>query len=156
MAEIHLEDLTPGQIHHPGRRTLARDEIAAFARDWDPQPFHLDDVAAAPSIYGGPIAIGWRTACVFMRLLLEGLLHRAAALGSPGIEKLRWLKPARPGETLGAQLEILEVRPSRSKPDRGLVPAGSMVLNQNAEEVLCFVTTLLFKRRSTAARADPR
>ena len=155
MAKIHLEDLTPGQIHHLGRRTLERDEIVAFARDWDPQPFHLDEAAAATSIYGGLIASGWHTACVFMRLFVDGLLHRAAAMGSPGIEELRWLKPVRPGDTLEARLEILEVRPSRSKPDRGLVRARSVVLNQDAEEVLSFVATLLFKRRSTAAGADP-
>ena len=118
MAAIHLDDLTPGQIHHLVWRTLTRDEIVAFVRDRDPQPIHLDDVAAATSIYGGLTASGWRTACVFLRLFIDSQLRPAAALGSPGIGELRWLKSARPGDTLGARVENLEVRPSRSKPDR--------------------------------------
>jgi acyl dehydratase len=155
MTEIHLDDLQPGQIHRLGRRRIERDEIVAFARDWDPQPFHLDEAAAAESIYGGLIASGWHTVCVFMRLFVDGLLHRAAAMGSPGIDELRWLKPVRPGDTLEARLEILEVRPSRSKPDRGIVRARSVVVNQADEEVLSFVATLLFKRRPEAVWSGP-
>ena len=147
MPEIHLDDLEPGQIHDLGRRTLERDEIVAFARDWDPQPFHLDEQSAAASIYGGLIASGWHTVCVFMRLFADGLLARAAAMGSPGVDELRWLKPVRPGDTLEARLEVLDVRPSRSRPDRGIVRARSVALNQHGEEVLTFVATLLFRRR---------
>jgi len=150
MPDIHLDDLQPGQVHHLGRRRLERDEIIAFARAWDPQPFHLDEAAAAESIYGGLIASGWHTVCVFMRLFADGMLSRAAAMGSPGLDELRWLKPVRPGDTLEARLEILEVRPSRSKPDRGIVRARSVVVNQADEEVLSFVATLLFKRRPEA------
>ena len=95
MPDIHLDDLQPGQVHHLGRRRLERDEILAFARAWDPQPFHLDEAAAAESIYGGLIASGWHTVCVFMRLFVDGLLSRAAAMGSPGLDELRWLKPVR-------------------------------------------------------------
>ena len=99
MPQIHLDDFAPGQVHHLGRRTLGRDEIVAFARNWDPQPFHLDEQAAAASIYGGLIASGWHTLCAFMRLFADGLLNRAAAMGSPGIDELRWLKPVRPGDS---------------------------------------------------------
>jgi len=155
MHTIHLDDLEPGQIHHLGGQTLSRDEIVAFARDWDPQPFHLDEQAAAASIYGGLIASGWHTVCVFMRLFADGMLSRAAAMGSPGVDELRWLKPVRPGDTLEARLEILEVRPSRSKPDRGVVRARSVVVNQDGEEVLSFVATLLFQRRPEAVWAGP-
>ena len=147
MPEIHLDDLEPGQIYALGRRTLERDEIIAFARDWDPQPFHLDEQSAAASIYGGLIASGWHTVCVFMRLFADGLLARAAAMGSPGVDELRWLKPVRPGDTLEARLEVLDVRPSRSRPDRGIVRARSVALNQHGEEVLTFVASLLFRRR---------
>ena len=80
MRQIHLDDLEPGQVHHLGRRMVTRDEIVAFAREWDPQPFHLDEAAAAASIYGGLIASGWHTVCVFMRLYADGLLARAAAI----------------------------------------------------------------------------
>jgi acyl dehydratase len=155
MAEIHLDDLEPGQVHNLGRRTLSRDEIVEFARAWDPQAFHLDEEAAAASIYGGLIASGWHTVCVFMRLFADGLLNRAAAMGSPGVDELRWLRPVRPGDTLEARLEILEVRPSRSKPDRGIVRARSVVVNQEGEEVLSFVATLMFKRRPEAVWAGP-
>jgi acyl dehydratase len=147
MAEIHLDDLTPGQIHHLGRHTLGRDEIIAFARDWDPQPFHLDDAAAAASIYGGLIASGWHTACVFMRLFVDGLLGRAAALGSPGIDELRWLRPVRPGDTLEGRLEVLEVWPSRSKHDRGIARLRSVLVNQDQQEVLSFIGNVMFRRR---------
>jgi acyl dehydratase len=150
MTMIHLDDLAPGQVYPLGCRTLSRDEIVAFARDWDPQPFHLDEDAAAASIYGGLIASGWHTVCVFMRLFADGMLRRAAALGSPGIDELRWLHPVRPGDTLDARLEILEVRPSRSKPDRGSVRARCVVTNQDGEEALTMQAVLLFRRRPPA------
>jgi len=150
MTTLHLDDLAPGQVYPLGCRTLSRDEIVAFAREWDPQPFHLDDDVAKGSIYGGLIASGWHTVCVFMRLFADGLLSRAAALGSPGVDELRWLRPVRPGDTLEARLEILEVRPSHSKPDRGSVRARCMVTNQAGNEVLTMQAVLLFGRRSAA------
>jgi acyl dehydratase len=154
--EIYLDDLEPGQIHQLGRRLLSRDEIVAFASEWDPQPFHLDEEAAAASIYGGLIASGWHTVCVFMRLYADGLLARAAGMGSPGVDELRWLKPVRPGDTLAARLEVLEVRPSRSKPDRGIMRARAVTLNQHGEEVLSFIATLFFKRRAATTEETDR
>jgi acyl dehydratase len=153
MTILHLDDLAPGQVYPLGRRTLGRDEIVAFARDWDPQPFHLDQDAAEASIYGGLIASGWHTVCVFMRLFADGLLVRAAALGSPGVDEVRWLRPVRPGDTLDARLEILEVRPSRSKPDRGSTRARCVVTNQDGDEVLTMLAVLLFRRRQPALEA---
>jgi acyl dehydratase len=151
MTTIHLDDLAPGQVYPLGRRTLSRDEIVAFARDWDPQPFHLDEQAAAASLYGGLIASGWHTVCVFMRLFADGLLSRAAALGSPGIDEVRWLRPVRPGDTLEARIEILEVKPSRSRPDRGSVRARCVMTNQDGDEVLTMHPVLLFGRRQSEA-----
>jgi acyl dehydratase len=150
MAIIHFDDFAPGQVYPLGRRTLARDEVVAFARDWDPQPFHLDEQAAARSIYGGLIASGWHTVCVFMRLFADGLLHGSAAMGSPGVDEVRWLRPVRPGDTLEARLEVLEVRPSRSKPDRGIVRLRSVMINQRQEEVLSFIANVMFARRAAA------
>jgi acyl dehydratase len=148
MATIHFDDFAPGQVYLLGRRTLTHDEIVAFAREWDPQPFHLDEQAAAASIYGGLIASGWHTVCVFMRLFADGLLNRSAAMGSPGVDEVRWLRPVRPGDTLEARIEVLEVRPSRSKPDRGIVRLRSAVINQHQEEVLNFIANVMFRRRS--------
>jgi acyl dehydratase len=151
MSMIHLDDFAPGQVYPLGRRTLSRDEIVAFAREWDPQPFHLDEQAAAGSIYGGVIASGWHTVCVFMRLFADGLLNRSAAMGSPGVDEVRWLRPVRPGDILEARLEVLEVRPSRSKPDRGIVRLRAVMSNQQ-QEVLSFIANVMFRRRAAATR----
>jgi acyl dehydratase len=151
MPEIYLDDLAPGQVHELGRHTVGADEIVAFASLWDPQPFHLDQQAAKRSIYGGLIASGWHTCCVFMRLFADGLLSRAAAMGSPGIDELRWLRPVRPGDTLVGRVEVLAVAPSRSKPDRGIARLRSSVSNQDGEEVLSFVAAVMFGRRPRAA-----
>jgi acyl dehydratase len=150
MATIHFDDFAPGQVYPLGQRTLTRDEIVAFARDWDPQPFHLDQQAAAKSIYGGLIASGWHTVCVFMRLFADGLLNRSAAMGSPGVDEVRWLRPVRPGDFLDARLEVLEVRPSRSKPDRGIVRLRAVMSNQQQQEVLSFIANVMFRRRAAA------
>jgi len=151
MPEIYLDDLAPGQMHELGQHTVGADEVVAFASLWDPQPFHLDQKAAAQSIYGGLIASGWHTCCIFMRLLADGLLNRAAAMGSPGVDEVRWQKPVRPGDTLLGRVEVLEVRPSRSRPDRGIARLRSSMSNQAGEEVLSFEAAVMFGRRPTAA-----
>jgi len=148
--EIYLDDLRPGQTFALGRRDISRDEIVEFAKAWDPQPFHVDEAAAQASIYGGLIASGWHTVCVFMRLFADGLLNRAAAIGSPGIDELRWRKPVFAGDSLEAGAEILEVRPSRSRPDRGVARIRSYVRNQQGDEVLSMVAIVMFLRRPPA------
>ncbi len=120
MTKLHFDDLEAGQTYRLGSRTLDEDEIVASAELYDPQPFHIDREAAAASIYGGVIASGWQTVCVFMRLFVDGMLARAEGMGSPGVDELRWLKLVRPGDRLEGRVDVLEVRPSRSKPDRGL------------------------------------
>ncbi|MGI9507839.1 MAG: MaoC family dehydratase, partial [Geminicoccaceae bacterium] len=119
MNKLFLDDFKAGQVYPLGSRSLSEQEIIAFAERYDPQPFHIDPDAAADTIYGGVIASGWQTACVFGRLFVDGLLNRSAAMGSPGLDELRWLKPVRPGERLEARVQVMEARPSRSKPDRG-------------------------------------
>jgi len=150
MAEIHLDDLQAGQTFALGSREVSREEILAFAGSWDPQPFHLDDEAARAGIYGQLIASGWHTVCIFMRLFADGLLNRAAALGSPGIDELRWLKPVYAGDTLEARAEILDVRPFRSRPDRGAARIRCIVTNQATDEVLTMIATVMFPRRPEA------
>jgi acyl dehydratase len=148
--EIHLDDFAAGQTYALGRRTVGRDEIVEFARAWDPQPFHLDDAAGAASIYGRLIASGWHTVAIFMRLFADCLLNRSAALGSPGVDELRWLKPVYPGDTLKARVEVLEVRPSRSRPDRGAARLRCVVTNQQGDEVLTMIAVVMFRRRPEA------
>lgn len=150
MPEIYLDDLEAGQSFALGSRTVNRDEIVAFASAWDPQPFHLDEEAAKAGIYGQLIASGWHTVCIFMRLFADGLLNRSAAIGSPGIDELRWLKPVCAGDSLEARVEILDVRPFRSRPDRGAARIRCIVANQQGE-VLTMIATVMFMRRPEAS-----
>ena len=147
MPKVYLDDLSLGPLGEYGSHTITEDEIIAFAREYDPQPFHLDDAAAKRSIYGGLIASGWQTVSLSQRLVVDGFLGRAAGLGSPGVDQLRWLRPVRPGDTLSVRVEIVEVRPSRSKPDRGSVRLKYETLNQDREVVLELICTVMFARR---------
>jgi acyl dehydratase len=151
MPLLYLEDLAAGTTIELGRHRVAEEEIVAFARAYDPQPFHLDRDAAAGSIYGGLIASGWQTVCIFMRLFADGLLNRADAMGSPGVDELRWLKPVRPGDELAARIEILDIRPSRSKPDRGTARLRCAVANGDGADVLTFLADVMFGRRPGGA-----
>jgi acyl dehydratase len=144
---LFLEDFAPGQIRESAPRTLTKEEIIAFARDYDPQPFHVDEAAARHSVYGGLIASGWQTVGIMMRLLWETFLRETASLGSPGSDEIRWLKPVRPGDTLRARFTIVDVVPSRSKPDRGIVRTFTEVLNQHGEIVMTHRGLGMFGRR---------
>ncbi|MGI9488886.1 MAG: MaoC family dehydratase [Geminicoccaceae bacterium] len=149
MSKLFLDDLEVGQVYRLGSQSLSEEDIIAFAERYDPQPFHIDPAAAAETIYGGVIASGWQTACIFMRLFVDGLLSRSAAMGSPGLDELRWLKPVRPGDVLDARVEVLESRPSRSKPDRGLAKLRCVVADRSGDEVLTFIANVLFQKRET-------
>ncbi len=143
----YFEDFAPGQVLELGSRTISRESMLAFAREFDPQPFHLDDEAARRSIYGGLLASGWHTGSLMMRILCDGLLNDTASLGSPGIDELRWLKPVRPGDTLSVRMTVLEALPSRSKPDRGLIRSLTEMRNQHGEIVLTARGLSLLGRR---------
>src|SRR5687767_10424109 len=132
----YFEDFTPGQTIELGRHTITKDEIVAFARQFDPQVFHLDEEAAKQTIFGGLIASGWHTGSLMMRLLYEGVVKDTLSLGSPGVDELRWLKPVRPGDTLSARLTVTECVPSQSKLDRGIVKSTIELRNQHGEVVV--------------------
>jgi len=144
---LYLEDFAPGQVRESPPRTLTKDEIVAFAREYDPQPFHTDEEAGKRSVFGGLIASGWQTVGIMMRLLWDTFLKDTASLGSPGCDEIRWLKPVRPGDTLSARFTITEVVPSRSKPDRGMVRTFTEILNQHGEIVMTVRGLGLFGRR---------
>ncbi|CAN5911432.1 MaoC family dehydratase [soil metagenome] len=144
---LYFEDFQPGMAFDLGERTLSKEEIVAFAREFDPQPFHVDEEAAAESPFGGLIASGWHTAAIFMRLYSDGLLYRTASLGSPGVEELCWLKPVRPGDTLRARLKIIDTAPSSRDAGRGTVHLFSEVFNQSDEVVMTMKARGLFARR---------
>ena len=144
---LYLEDFAPGQVLESPPRTLTKEEIITFARQYDPQPFHTDEAAAKTSFYGGLIASGWQTVAIMMRLMWDAFLSTTASLGSPGCDEIRWLKPVRPGDTLRARFTITEVVPSRSKPDRGIVPTFNEILNQHGEVVMTVRGLGMFGRR---------
>jgi acyl dehydratase len=143
----YWEDIKAGDVVELGSRTMDKERMLSFAREFDPQPFHTDEKAAAASIWGGLIASGWHTGSVLMRIFYEGFLKDAAGLGSPGIDELRWLKPVRPGDTLSARLTVLEATASRSKPDRGIIRSLMEVRNQHGEVVMTTTGVNFFSRR---------
>lgn len=151
----YFEDFTSGQVIELGRHTITKDEIIAFAKQFDPQVFHLDEDGAKKTIYGGLIASGWHTGSLTMRLLYEGLVKDTVSLGSPGVDELRWLKPVRPGDTLSVRLTVTECIPSRSKPDRGIIKSVIEMRNQHGEVVVSSKGMSLFGRRPAASGATP-
>ena len=144
---LYFEDFEVGQVFELGEKTLTKGEIVAFARDYDPQPFHVDEEAAEGSAFGGLIASGWHTAAVFMRLYADAVLSRAASMGSPGVDELRWLRPVRPGDALSARLTVLDAAPSASRPGRGTVHLLAEVYNGGGEKVMTMKARGLFARR---------
>ncbi len=145
----YLEDLSVGQRYAGGSVALDAEAIRAFAGAFDPQPFHLDEAAAQASIFGGLVASGWHTMALTMRLLVECELRPAWGLIGLGADQLRWPRPVLLGDVLHVQWEVLEVLPSRSKPDRGTVRLGVTTRNQREEVVLTLTTTILVPRRGS-------
>jgi acyl dehydratase len=149
----YWEDFKVGEIEQIGGKQVDRDEVIAFARQFDPQPFHVDEVAAKKSIYGGLIASGWHTCAMVMRMMCDAYLSHAASVGSPGIDNLKWLKPVRPGDTITARRTTLETRASKSKPDIGIVNNLWEVFNQNGELVMSMQGYGMFRRRNPGSPA---
>lgn len=145
----YLEDFAVGQVIEFPPRTVSEDEIIAFARDYDPQPFHLDKEAARQSLFGGLCASGWHTAGMMMRMLVDHMIGKYASMGSPGVDQLRWVKPVFPGDTLHLRGEVQEVTPSRSKPDRGVITSRYEMKNQKGETVLTMQAKGMYARRPT-------
>lgn len=154
MPEIFFEDLVPGQVTTYGRHEVDRDDMVAFAREFDAQPFHVDEAAAKASAVGELIASGWYTSALQMRMHCDGLLNRAAGRGAPGVEELRWLRPVRAGDVLGVRQTVLDARPSRSRPGTGIVRLRLETLNGAGDPVLSQVHTGLFARRDATQDTD--
>ena len=146
--EWYFEDFFPGQEIDLGTRSVTEEEIIAFAKQFDPQPFHVDHDAAAKSIYGGVIASGWHTCSMMMRMVVDGLMAKASSMGSPGLDGVRWLAPVRAGDTLNVRYQTVKVKASASKPDRGVVWSKWVAINQHGETVCTIEGMSLFKRRT--------
>lgn len=152
MPDIFWEDLVEGDVKTSAPYIVTRDEILDFARDYDPQPMHLDEAAGKASILGGLAASGWHTCAIMMRLLFDSLLSRAAGLGSPGIEETRWRDPVFPDDELRLRRTVMESRTSKSRPDMGLVTL-KLELVKAKGTVACEQTcVVLFARRNPGAR----
>ena len=143
----HFEDFATGDVFELGSRAVTKEEIVAFAREYDPQFLHVDEQAATAGPFGGLIASGWHTGALWMRMYVDALLVDSVSMGSPGIEELRWLQPVRPGDTLRGRLTVLETAPSERRPDRGTVRSRGEMLNQHGELVLTMVARGYFGRR---------
>lgn len=150
MTERYLDDFTVGQTFRSGRLQIDEEQITRFASEFDPQPFHLDDKAARDTMFRGLAASGWHTAALTMRLLVEGELKPAGGIVGAGIDELRWPRPVRPGDELRVESEVLEVRPSKSRPEQGMIKVRSTTLNESGEAVQIFVGNLVVPRKPPA------
>jgi len=152
----HFEDYLPGAVYEYGSIAVTEAEIIDFGRRYDPQDIHVDPEAAARGNFGGLIASGWQTVTIMMRLLVAHFLPKAASLGSPGIDELRWIRPVRPGDALRIRVTVLEATRSRSRPDRGMVRTLVEVLNQNGEIVMSLKPMNLLSGRDPFPSIPPR
>jgi len=147
MSAHYLEDLAAGQKYGSGRIKVEVERVKSFAAEFDPQPFHLDEAAARDTLFRGLAASGWHTAALTMRLLVEGELRPAGGIIGAGFDELRWPRPVRPGDELRVESEVLEVRPSKSRPEQGLVKLRTTTYNQDGEAVQISVGNLVVQRR---------
>ena len=153
LADRFFDDYVPGSVGMFGAEEVSEAEILDFAARFDPQGIHTDPAAAAGGPFEGLIASGWHTMALMMRILVRSYLNEAASLASPGVDELRWLKPVRPGDVLSLRCTVVQARPSRSKPDRGLVYTAIEILNQDQETVATLTIMNLLRRRPGAVVA---
>jgi len=150
MNTLFFEDFSPGHFGRFGPRLVTREEMLAFAAEFDPQPMHLDETAASRSMLKGLSGSGWHLCSITMRIMFDGFIGRTASLGSPGVNELRWLAPFRPGDEIVLDVEVTDVRVSRSRPSTGLV-MFKMVARNAAEQALCeMISPIIVRRRGDA------
>ncbi len=147
MTILYFEDFAPGQIYRGGPYHVTKEEIIEFARQFDPQPHHLDEDAGRESMLGGLAASGWHVSAMAMRMFCDSILSHAAAMGAPGVEDARWMRPVKPGDDLRLEIAIVETRASKSKPQLGFVKMDWRLFNQT-EQVASFISSPMFARRT--------
>ena len=150
MPKRHFEDFTVGETLPLPERQVGRAEIIAFAAEFDPQPFHLDERTPSTDLAGGLFASGWHVTAIFMRMFCNGLLLESSCLGSPGIETLKWRRPVRPDDVLSGTTTVIETRTSKSRPAIGIIRFRNEVMNQSGEVVMWMEHPALFGRRDAA------
>lgn len=152
MSKLFWEDFTPGRVFLHGPRPVSREEIVAFAAEFDPQPMHLDEEAARGTLLGGLSASGWHSCCILMRMCTESFALNSASMGAPGVDEVKWLAPVRPGDALTLRSTVIEARLSRSRSDMGFVRFLFELLNQTGKPAMTLTTSLMMGRRAGEAR----
>jgi acyl dehydratase len=150
--KLYWEDFTQGAVTLYGPRLVTREEIVAFAAEFDPQPMHLDEAAASATLLGGLGASGWHSCCLLMRMIADGFILDSSSMGGPGIDEVRWLKPLRPGARVRVRTTVLETRASGSRPEMGLVKFLFEMLDESETTLTTVNTTLMFGRRPAGAQ----
>jgi acyl dehydratase len=148
--QLHWEDFTPGRVFEHGPRRLPRDEMIAFAREFDPQPMHIDEAAARQSMLGGLAASGWYICCIMMRMAVDAFAGRSSSMGAPGVDEVRWLKPVHPDDELTLRATVLETRVSKSRPEMGFVRFEFELFNARNERVMSLFSSMMMQRRDKA------
>jgi acyl dehydratase len=151
MARLHFEDFQPGAVAVYGPRLVTREEIVAFAAEFDPQPMHLDEAAASATLLGGLAASGWHTCCLLMRMITDGFMLDTHSMGSPGIDEVRWLKPLRPGTQIRVRATVLDKRVSNSRPELGFVRLRYEVLDERDTVLTMLVSSMILACRQPGA-----
>ena len=149
--KLYFEDFQPGWISEYGPRLVSREEIIAFAAEFDPQPMHLDEEAARATMLGGLAASGWHTCCMMMRIVADGFILNSSSMGAPGIDEVRWLAPLRPGRQIKVRTTVLDARVSSSRPDMGFVKMLFEVIDDTGVTVMTLNNSLMMGRRGTSA-----
>jgi acyl dehydratase len=153
MSKRYFEDFAPGMVIEYGPRLVTREEIVAFAAEFDPQPMHLDEEAARASILGGLAASGWHTCCLLMRMACDSFVLDSSSMGAPGVDEVSWLKPLRPGTHITLRTTVLETRVSNSRPEMGFVKVRMDVLGDEGEPIMTLTTSMIMGRRDAPQAA---
>lgn len=152
MPQLHWEDFQQGAVALYGPRLVTREEIVAFAAEFDPQPMHLDEAAASATLLGGLGASGWHSCCLLMRMIADGFILNSTSMGGPGVEEVRWLAPLRPGTRIRIRSTVLETRASNSRPEMGLVKFLFELIDDTEATLTALRTTIMFGRRVAGTR----
>jgi acyl dehydratase len=145
--KLHFEDFQPGAVTVYGPRLVTREEIVAFAAEFDPQPMHLDEAAASATLLGGLAASGWHTCCLLMRMIADGFVLDSHSMGAPGVDEVRWLKPLRPGTQIRVRAIVLDKRVSQSRPEMGFVRFRYEVLDEYDAVLTTLTSSMMMVRR---------
>jgi acyl dehydratase len=151
MSKRYFEDFNAGLVIETAPRLVTREEIVAFAAEFDPQPMHLDEEAARNSILGGLAASGWHTCCLLMRMACDSFVLDSSSMGAPGVDEVKWIKPLRPSTHIRLRTTVLETRVSNSRPEMGFVKALMEVLGDDGEQVMTLTTSMIMGRRAADA-----